>query len=143
MVTKPKVYLDTNCFIDMVRHKLNVPFPAEQTNRVRLVGFCKAILLASKNGDLEAYISGMTVAECLHAGDKNNISEEAKLLINGLLTSGKGGVVQIQPSNFVMTRARDLFWVEKIKIKTVDRIHLASALEMGCDEFITTDNVDF
>jgi hypothetical protein len=36
--------------------------------------------------------------------------------------------------------ARDLRWVHDMSLKGADAIHLASALDRSCEEFITLDN---
>lgn len=144
MANKPKIYFDTNIFIDLVKYKLNVPFSAHnQKNRVRDVMFCKSTLEASRNSDLQVFTSTVTQVEFLHIGRDRKLDDETKRLIDGMLTSGRGGVVLIQTTQFVTTRARDLAWEDGLNIKGMDRMHLASALEIGCDEFFTVDNDDF
>lgn len=128
----------------MVKHKLDVPLSIDdQEGRVKEVMFCKSILTASRKGDVQVYTSVMAQVECLHAGRDNHLKEEAKRLIDAMLTSGKGGVILVQSSHFVALRARDLYREDDIKIGGMDRMHLASALDVECDEFITTDNDDF
>jgi len=77
------------------------------------------------------------VAECTHAGDEN-ITDEVKELFVRFLTSGKH-VVLIQPDVFVAEDARDLRWKHKISLSGADALHVASALSVGCKEFLTTD----
>jgi len=48
-------------------------------------------------------------------------------------------VYLIQESVLVAERARDLRWVHKITLRGADSVHVASALEMQCIEFVTTD----
>ena len=57
----------------------------------------------------------------------------------GSAVFGRPSVIPVQPSIFIVERARDLNWVHGLTTKPMDTIHLASALEMGCSEFITTD----
>lgn len=128
----------------MVKHKLDIPLSLDdQEGRVKEVMFCKSILSASRKGDIQVYTSTITQTEFLHAGKDNNLDDKAKRLIDAMLTSGKGGVILVQCSQFVTTRARDLYREDEIKIGNMDRIHLASALDAECDEFITVDNDDF
>lgn len=115
----------------------------DEEGREEEVWYCKKLLEASRDGELQVVTSTLTVAEAYHIGDRNDISEDAKKLFKGMLTSGKGGVVLIETSIFVSSKARDLFWDGDAKIKKApDRIHLASAIESGCQEFYTTDNKD-
>ena len=58
-----------------------------------------------------------------------------------MLTSGTSGVIPWQQDIFVSERARDLRWVQNINLKSNDAIHVASALEAKCDEFITWDGI--
>ncbi len=112
-------------------------------NRKRNVAYCKAFLEASREGEVEVLTSNIAVAECLHVGDEN-MDDDARRLFKGLLTSGKGGVVLIQNDHFVTLKARDLYSDDKIKIgRAADRIHLASAIERECEEFVTCDEDDF
>src|SRR5690606_20789210 len=68
--------------------------------------------------------------------------ENIQRLFRAMLTSGRGGVIPYQADYFVMERARDLRWKHSITLKPADSIHVATALEAGCDEFITWDGVN-
>lgn len=46
-------------------------------------------------------------------------------------------LVQLTP--FIATDARDLRWNHGLSLRGADAIHVASALDRKCEEFITTD----
>lgn len=137
--SKPKVYLDTTCFIDAAQHQVGV----SQNKAVEgQVWYYKKLLEASRAGDIEVYTSMLTVAEalCVRDGDNKKVhDEEVQRLFKGLLTSGKGGVSLVQPHLRIVLRARDFKWKDGINLKPYDSVHLASALDRQCSEFITTD----
>jgi len=82
----------------------------------------------------------LTVAECNHAGDGDAGAKVQELLV-GILTSGKGGVLLLATDIWTVERARDLRWKHSLNFKAVDAIHIASAIESGCDELITWDGI--
>lgn len=143
--TKPRVYIDACPVIDMVKMELGKPLthggPAEAERR-REVAFLKSILEASKDRELECWTSTLTVAECLHV--EGQISDKAKDSLRRILTSGQY-VFLHSPSHHCAIRARDLHWEDGINLRGgtgrggADYIHVASALELGCVEFLTTD----
>jgi hypothetical protein len=57
---------------------------------------------------------------------------------NELLMSGQY-VRLIQPTPFIATDARDLRWKHGINLAGADGLHIASALDRKCEEFVTTD----
>ncbi len=105
--------------------------------------FCRKLVESSRKGDLVLYTSLLTLAECLHVGHTRkgdrNVPEKARDLFDRLITSGNSGITAIEPSIFVIRRAVDLSWVDKINLSPFDGIHIASALEVGCKEFLTGD----
>lgn len=91
---------------------------------------------AGRRGDLVVCTSLLTLTECLHVNQE--YSDEVQHTFKVLL-SGASGVIPIQPDIFIIERARDLRWVHNIALKPLDSIHVASAIEFGCAEFVTTD----
>jgi len=132
--TRPRIYMCSCCFIDLVKGSVG---KALGSGRDKEVWFVDALLKASANRDLEVYTSTLSVAECTHAGDEN-ITNEVKDLFMRFLSSGKH-VVLIQPDVFVAEDARDLRWKHDITLSGADALHVASALSVGCKEFLTTD----
>jgi hypothetical protein len=45
----------------------------------------------------------------------------------------------IQPTPFIASDARDLRWKHGINVAGVDCIHIASGLDLKCEDFLTTD----
>jgi PIN domain len=78
-----------------------------------------------------------TIAECTHVGDEN-ITEEVRNLFVRFLSSGQY-VSLIEPDVLVAEDARDLRWKYGIALSGADALHVASALSMECNEFLTTD----
>jgi predicted nucleic acid-binding protein len=132
-MAKSRVYLDSACFIDLANVEVNKPL-AEP--RKKNLWFVKNILEAHRNGDVTAYTSTLTIAECTHAS--GDVSESVKSLFRKLLTSGQY-VQLVQPDPFVCEDARDLRWKHGIALSGADAVHVASALYMKCDELITFD----
>jgi len=128
------VYLDTCCFIDLVAHGAGVS-TGEQ--REEDVWFTNRLLLASRNRDVRVHTSLLTLAECTHIRDENGIriiTDEVKDHIEVLL-SPERGVMPIEPSIFVIDKARELAWQHGIFLKGIDALHVASAVFTGCRSF--------
>lgn len=98
------------------------------------------MLLAAQAGDIEVWASTLVISECL-AIDKDdlNVPQEVQAMFRALLTGGhpvKLAAVDV----FIAERARSLRWVDQIKCGGgADMIHIATALELRCQEFITTN----
>jgi len=134
MADKPKIYVDSCCFIDAAKYGDASTAPAERQEDIKYI---QQILKAAKDGIISVYTSSLTIAECTHIGE-HPPSDEIKRLFRSVLASGK--VVQlISDSLFIAERARDLRWDHDITLRGGDAIHVASALELGCAEFITDD----
>lgn len=143
MLTKPRLYLDACCFIDLAKVQLKVE---QDEERKKDVWHLQKLLLASQNGEIDLFTSTVTIAECTHVTDtvasKRILDEEVKKLFRSLLTSGK--VVRlVQPDVFIAEEARNLRWDHQIssKIGANDLVHLASAGndKIACSEFLTTE----
>jgi predicted nucleic acid-binding protein len=138
MADKPKIYIDTTCFVDLAKGHIGA---RTEDGREKDIWHTKKLLEASRNGDVEIYTSTLTIAECQHVGDGSKIPDEVKRLFRSILTSGKV-VILIQPEIFVAERARDLRWNDGINLRGADALHVASALEVNCAEFLTNDFED-
>jgi predicted nucleic acid-binding protein len=135
MADNPRLYLDSCCFIDMVK----VDIGRTVTNdRQSDVWYLKQITQANRDGEIDVFTSVITIAECTHAGD-GYISPQVRTSFQSLLMSGQY-VRLVQPTPFIATDARDLKWVHGISVRGADAIHIASALDRKCEEFITTDD---
>jgi predicted nucleic acid-binding protein len=129
-----KVYVDACSFIDMVKIKVGKSVTEE---REQDVWHLKRLLEANRDKEVEIYSSTVSIAECTHAGE-NDIRPPVKSEFDRLLMSGQYvRLVQLTP--FIAVDARDLRWIHGINLKGADSIHVASALAMKCEEFLTTN----
>ena len=129
-----KTYIDTCCFIDMVKTKVGKTLSQDRENDV---WFLKRLLEANRDREIEIYTSTLTIAECSHGGD-GDISPAVKSEFDRLLMSGQYvRLVQLTP--FIATDARNLRWIHGMPIRGADSIHVASALAMKCEEFLSSN----
>ncbi|MDP2073337.1 PIN domain-containing protein [Hydrogenophaga sp.] len=138
----PVVYMDACCFIDMAKSTLKVPTKVE---RGAHIFFLRKFLEASRAKDASVYTSTITVVECVKVTDDTSPGntliddDEVKRLFRGMLMSGKSGVIPVMPTPRITERARDLRWSHDVTCKPMDAMHLATAFEMKCTHFLTTD----
>lgn len=135
MAIKPRVYLDSCCFIDAVKHDAGI-LPKERENDV---WFIKKIFEAHRAGILIAHTSLVAVGECL-AIEKGQVDvpEIAKDRFKSLLTSGQY-VQLLSPTPETARWIQRFRWDHNLVLGAVDAIHFACAIERGCTEFITMD----
>jgi hypothetical protein len=141
MPNKCGIYLDACCFIDMMKEAAGQSLATDRANDV---WFLKQITQACRDGERDVYTSVISIAECTHAD--GDMSPKVKSTFASLLRSGQY-VKLVQPPPFSATdardlrwvHARDLRWVHNISMRGADTIHIASALDRKCEEFITTD----
>ena len=142
MSTRPRIYVDSCCFIEVVKHRKGIPLstndPAEIAIRESDCWFFRKLCDASRDGAVQLVTSMLSVAECLHVGETGGPSQETRDLLTDFLTSGTV-VNLVEPDLFVAERARDLFWRDGILLSGADSLHVASALIDGCVEFLTLD----
>ena len=137
MSKPPRVYIDAGVFIDLAKHKAELLVDDEAK---RNVWFTQQLLEASRKRDVFVVTSILTVAECTHLKDSKPIpSEDIKRFYDGLLCSGKGGVTLTQSTFTIVERARNLRWIHGVYLSGTDSIHVASAMDRGCTEMLTTD----
>src|SRR5208282_5924774 len=130
--TKPKVYMDSCCFIELALESVG----KHDTDRDNDLWFLKELLNASRDEQIEVLTSTLSIAECAHA--KGEVSDDVKSLFKRFLTSGRY-VFLVQDSILVAEKARDLRWAHGLCFGGADAIHLASAMELKCNEFLTWD----
>jgi predicted nucleic acid-binding protein len=147
MQTTPKIYIESCQFIDMAKHRANLKLhddATEEAKRRSNVWYCDKLLEAARAGQITIYTSFITIAECTGIQDGNAMpSDDVKRFYMALLSSGKSGVTLIQPTLGIMDRARSLRWNSGITIGGIDAIHVASAIQMKCEEILTTDRKFF
>lgn len=142
MADSSSVYMDTCCFIDVVKRAKGISI---ETNQEKDIWTAQQFLYAARDGEITIYTSSLTMAEFIGVRaskkDPMNIDAETQRLIGAIIGSGRSGVIPIQPDYFVIKAARDLAWVHGFSaVKPMDRMHLASALSVTCGEFLTTDD---
>jgi len=131
-----RVYLDACCFVELAKGKFGKALVEDGKH----LWYLQALLRASRAGKLEVFTSTISISECVTVGD-GPPSPEVQQLFMGMLTSGRGGVLLVQPDLWVVERARDLRWKHEINLGSPDNIHVASALEAGCTEMVTLDGL--
>jgi predicted nucleic acid-binding protein len=133
MADKPRIYLDSCCFIDLVKQTLSLPLDSD---RQKDVWHVKQLLQAHRDGEVQVFTSALSIAECTHV--EGDTSQKVRNEFNDLLLSGQY-LVLVEPTPFIMTDARDLRWGKALTLRGADAVHVASALNRKCEEFITTD----
>lgn len=136
MTTKPTVYLDACCFIDAVKLKVGAVMEDGRENHA---WFVKRILDAHKAGDLRAFTSFLSIAECLAVEKAQaDVPAVVQAHFRDLLTSGQY-VILSPPTPRTGQIAQDLRWKHGARLSGADGLHLATAIERGASEFITSD----
>lgn len=141
-LTKPTVYMDSCCFIDLAKSILKIP---STDARAAHVHYCRLFLDAARARHVTVYTSTIAVVECVKVTDESvsggptREDEEIKVLFKGMLMSSRSGVTPVMPNPSITDFARDLRWNHSITCKPLDRLHLATALRMKATHFLTTD----
>lgn len=143
MSSEPRIYFDACCFIDMVSHDLLI---GVRQDRAEHVYYCRKFLEASRGNEARVYTSTLTVAECVTVKDESDpnnfvavMTEDVRRLFEGMLLSSKSGVMPVQPTPRIVKAARDLRWEHGATFGPMDSIHIATAMDMNCSYFLTTD----
>lgn len=127
-----RIYFDSCVFIESIKESIGTA----QDGRENDLWHVKKLLEASRSGDIEVITSYITIAECQGAGKPPD--EEVKRLIRSILSSGK--VVKLaQLTKATAERARDLRWEHDLVMGGADAVHVATALQTGCKEFVSFD----
>ena len=132
---KPRIYIDACPIIDLVKYRLQM---SAADDRQKDTWFTDRIIQAAKRQMIELFTSTLTIAECTHVNDPKK-NKDAQAFFLGVLASGKSGFALVQSTVTIAEQARNLRWIHEVTLKGADAIHVASALAMKCDEFITTD----
>jgi predicted nucleic acid-binding protein len=96
------------------------------------------IMRAAREDDLELHTSIITVGEVVHLGDRTPPSD-LKPYVERLLLSGRDGIRATAPSPPIILLARDLAMVDGLWERVADRIHVATALTVKAEEFLSVD----
>lgn len=144
-ITDIRLYFDACCFIDLAKTELKLIL---EEGKEPHVYYAKKFIDAARAKELIVLTSTLTMTECTHVKDKskpegnNRIqTSEVKRLFQGMLMSGKSGVLPAQPVPFIVEKARDLTWEHGTTLKAMDALHVATAIHHKCSHFITTDNL--
>lgn len=126
------VYMDACCFIDLAKSRLGV-CPEDRNEDIF---FLQQLLRAAEKKAVKVFSSTLSIAECLNAGKEH--PSDVRAIFDSILQSGYI-VTIVEVSPFIATAARDMIVEGSLTLKPPDAIHMATAIEMGCKEFITTD----
>ena len=135
------IYIEACPLIDMAQEKADGAKGGEISNGV---WFCQQVLRAARDKKLRVFTSFLSIAECTTINvDASNRPpsppDEIKRFYEMLLLSGKSGIELIPITQTIAIKARDLRWVSDINLRGADTIHVASALQLKCDEIWTRD----
>lgn len=132
MANTAHVYMDTCCFVEVAQ---NAPTPGREND----IWFIEQLLRAAQARDIILHTSILTVAECQFVVGRTE--DETREIFDHVLTSGQVAKI-INPTVFTGKLATKLFWQDKIALKGADLLHVASAIEKKCIEFVTFDGAD-
>lgn len=140
---KRNIYIDACCLIDLAQQDAGY---TTQQNRNQHLEFCRLFLDAGRNDDHVIYGSTFLIAECVSIREdlvtrKRICTDAVKVLFTKMLMSGNP-IMPVQPTPRILELSRKLAWEDKLiggKIGPADRVHLATAIEMKCEGFITAD----
>lgn len=132
---KPRIYLDAAPIIDLVKFKVGVGIDPERESDA---WHLQQLLKAGRDGEVEIFTSTLTLAECTHV-DVQAKQDQARPFFLQILSSGRGGVLLVQPIMALIEDARNLRWSHGISLRGMDSIHLATALKFRCHEFLHRD----
>jgi predicted nucleic acid-binding protein len=119
-----------------VKHSVGI-LPTERNEDV---WFIKKLLQAHRAGEVEVYTSILSLAECVAVEQgQSDVPMEVQEHFRNLLTNGQY-VTLAQTTPRTARIAQDLRWIDKLVIGGPDAIHIASALEVGAAEMLTTDD---
>ena len=135
MIDQVGVYLDACCFIEVVKaEKTNSPGQSASNE----VWYLKRLMQAHRDRELTLYTSAITIAEAVHIG-KTPVPQDVQNRFEALLTSGQY-VHLVQTTPFICEDARNLRWIDQVALRGADSLHLASAINRNCSEFVTMDS---
>jgi predicted nucleic acid-binding protein len=126
------IYSDANPIIELAKLSKGT----HDLTRASDLDFLQKILAAANNKDIELFTSSISIAECVAAGD--DWGPDVQKFFMGTLTSGRMFKL-VQDSIFIAEQARDLRWKHDLRLKSADAIHVASAIDAQCTEFLTWD----
>jgi hypothetical protein len=130
----PKIYIDACCIIEAIKKRRGLSL----THPVPEVDMIERVMHAAREGELELHTSIITVGEVVHLGDKPP-PPDLKPYVERLLLSGRDGIRATAPSPQIILLARDLAVLDGLWERVADRIHVATALTVKAEEFLSVD----
>jgi predicted nucleic acid-binding protein len=137
----PRVYADANIIIEFAKQARKL----HDTVRENDLWFFGQMLRAAGDGVIEVLTSSISLAECTHIKDDTDptniqviYDQTLQEFLRRLISSGTL-IKLVQDSVFVAEKARDLLWKHGLRLKPADSIHIASALDAECGEFLSWD----
>jgi len=132
------LYMDSCCFIDAAKYTLDRKESIDHLeDKEEHIRYCIKMLDAARSGHIRLLTGTLTISECTHLS--GIVDDEIKRLFRSILSSGRVAKL-VTDSVFIAERARDLKWTHNIHLRGADATHVATALESGCEEFITDDD---
>lgn len=134
MAEIPAVYMDSCCFIEVVKHDIS----GDLDDRRKIEAWrIQKLLEANRDGAVKVCTSALSIAEALHIGMNGNpVPQRVQEAFEALPTSGNYTTL-IQPGLRICEAARNLRWHDRISIRGADGILLASAIAQNCSEFLS------
>jgi predicted nucleic acid-binding protein len=130
----PKIYIDACCIIEAIKKQRGLPL----SHPLSEVDMIERIMRAAREDEIELHTSIITVAEVLHLGEKPP-PPDLKPYVERLLLSGRDGIRSTAPSPPIILLARDLAVEDGLWDRVADRIHVATALTVKAEEFLSVD----
>jgi len=131
-MSEPRIYCDANPIIELTKYSRHTHDPIREADCEMM----QRILHAANNEQISLFTSSISIAECVSAGE--DYGKEVQEFLVNLLTSGRMFKL-VQDSIFIAEEARNLRWDHHIKLQGMDAIHVASAIDADCTEFLTCD----
>jgi predicted nucleic acid-binding protein len=136
MPNRPAIYVDSCSLIDAVKHEIGTLPPNRQADG----WYLKQMMTAHFAGDIILYTSILSTAECVGIEmGQSKVPSDIQERFRRLLTSGQY-LRLLSPTPKTARTAQDLRWKHELVLGGPDAIHIASALESECVEFISTDD---
>jgi predicted nucleic acid-binding protein len=134
---KPTCYIDSNIIIEYVKFSKDISSDSWENE----IEFIEKILQSAKDGSIRLVTSVITKLECTHIGDSKYITDDVKNIFRSILDSGEV-LITISIHDEIAKRAREMKWAGFPFPSGFDKIHIASAIEVGCCEIISLDGFE-
>jgi len=133
-MTAPKIYIDACCIIEALKKQRGLPL----THPLSEVEMIERIMRAARDEEIELHTSIITVGEVVHLGTKPPPAD-LKPQVERMILSGRSGILATAPTPPIVLLARDLAMTDGLWERVADRIHVATALTVKAEEFLSVD----